>query len=364
MRISYTAAQDWRRCQQLYDYSHIQRLVSRVQDPAPTLGRVLHLYLQRYYESPLADPLKAHNDALGLMWQEAGPELRGLASAAYAADQPAIGDELAGLCDKAARIAGRYYLVRGRLDWDEHTALHVEQKFEYPLDANITTPVRLDLITEDRDGMHWLWEHKSGKEIPEPVRRLTDLQTMLYAAIAEEVLGIHIDGVVWNHIRSKEPTIPALLKRPSPQHAKPRDGYLSKAADMDTTWEAYLQQIELHGLDVADYEDLEPRLGDREETVFFPRYAMPIMATERVLLRDFVATSRTINAVYTSGATFVPVRTIGRQCDWCPMRKLCEAVIMGGDDGDLIQRLFKRKEEHGDTIAAATAASGGWGDEL
>lgn len=256
-----------------------------------------------------------------------------MGNAAYAAGLPELAATLFDLPDRAVAITQRYYHTRGHADAGQWEVVVVEEAVNHPLDAGINTPTRIDLITRDPQGHLWIWEHKSLSEVPPQTRRMKDLQTTLYAALAEEALGLKIYGVVWNYLRTKTPTVPETLK----------SGLLTQRKDLDTTWGTYLREIERLGQDPLMYDQVRQRLEYREETTYFVRHDQPLYQSEQVLLRDFVATARTITAVYQSGAAFVPVRTIDRHCDWCPMSKLCEAVITGGDDADLIDRLFTRR---------------------
>jgi len=327
--------QAWRQCQQLYDYRYVQGLKPKADEAAPTLGRALHHYLEHYYNGlQMGEP---PNDAHRAAWEDMQTaydrEATSMGNAAYAAGMTELADSLFGVVDRAVNIANRYYHTRGKADAGAWEILHVERWLEYPLDKGIDTPTRIDLITRDGMGRNWLWEHKSLNEFPPQTRRMKDLQTTLYAALAEQALGLKIDGVVWNYLRTKTPTVPETLK----------SGLLSMRKDLDTTWGTYLVEIERLGQDPTMYDQVRQRLEGREETAFFVRHDQPLYQSEGVLLRDFVATARTIKAVYESGVAFVPVRTIERHCDWCPMNKLCEAVVTGGDDVDLIERLYTRR---------------------
>ena len=335
MKISYSSVVDWRQCQQLFDYRYAQGLEPKLQFPAPTLGRILHRYLERYYTLGRDLPAsEAHEQAKYMLSDEYEDEVAGLAFAARAADDNKLAEELACLLDRANRIIRRYYLVRGQVDLGVHKTVLAEQKIIYPLDDRIEIPCIVDLVTEDQQGKHWLWEHKTSSSIPPTTRRLKDLQTTLLAAIIEEALGIKVDGVIWNYLRTKEPTVPALLK----------SGEITRRSDLDSTWETYLGVIDENDLDWTDYADVKERLAGREESSFFPRHQMPIMQSEQVLLRDFEATARAMYAIYSSGVGFVPVRNVSGMCDWCSFSRLCEAAILGGDDEEIIDRLFKRRE--------------------
>lgn len=354
MKISYSAVQDWRRCQQSYAYRYIDNLESRLGQPAPELGRILHNYLQGFYLLyPSHGSAEAHTDALKNVRAEYTDEMTALGNTAYAVGEAGLAADLFGLVDKAVAIAERYYQARGADDIERHTPLMVEEPIEFPLDTGIVTPTRVDLVTRDSDGLVWLWEHKSLGQIPPQTRRMKDLQTTLMAALVHEAKGIEINGVVWNYLRTKPPTVPDVLK----------SGLLSMRKDLDSTWDTYLTEITRLGQDPIMYDEVRQRLEGRELTNYFVRIEQPLYQSENVLLRDFIASARTIKAVRESGVDFTPVRTVANHCDWCQWSKLCEAVITGGDDAELKTRLFKtrqRKEEA--YVSIGTPDGDGTGD--
>lgn len=341
VRISYSAVNDWRACPQRYHYRYVDGLRPKVEDSAPTLGRILHHYMAEFYtcQQEKTGAQQAHIAALEAVDDKFEDELEGLAFAAQAAEQPELAQTFVDMPGKAKRIAQRYLVTRGLYDYQSQTILHVEVRIEYPLDENgLTTACVIDLITEDDTGT-WLWEHKTTGNVPEPRIRLKDLQTTLYVAIAEEALGVKIDGIRWNYLRTKEPTTPDLL----------RNGTLTRRSNLDSDWPTYLEAVKENGLEPDEYEEVRLRLLDKEESVFFPRYEVPLVQNEGLLLRDFIITARQIDTVYGSGGMFTPVRNVGFNCNFCPFEKLCRAKIMGGDEDELIKRHFKRKEAKGGT---------------
>lgn len=280
---------------------------------------------------------RAMTSAIKKMHAKYTEELAGLAFSAYAADEPELGREFNELLAKAERIARRYHATRGSADYDSCKFLKVELKLQYPLTDSITTPAVVDLITQDDDGI-WLWEHKTGANIPDAERRLKDLQTMVYVALVEEELGYEIAGIQWNYLRTKEPTVPTVLK------SGPGAGRLTLRKDIDSTWEVYHQTIVDNGDDPEDeyYLEVRERLEDREERTFFPRHRLPVLQSEEILLRDFVRSAEEIEDMR-SAPDYIPIRNVGFNCTWCPFEKVCRAAILGGDEEDVIDRLFTRK---------------------
>lgn len=344
MNTSLSAIGSWRECQQKYWYRYVEGLKPKLERPAPLLGSILHRLLERFYLFIPGDPDDALRQAIEFTCGEFQPKIDGLVFAAQTAGEDQLGLDLQDLLPRALRIFERYFLVRGRPDFEQLWPVLVEYRYTLELDRGLQLVGIADLVAE-QDGQRLLWEHKTTGSVPGQGRRLRDLQTTLMSAALEELGHGPINGVVWNYIRTKEPTVPALLK----------NGMLTTRADLDSTWAVYQAEIQKHGLREEDYLPVKERLEGREEAVFFPRVVLPLMQAEHILLRDFIATARTVQAIRESGGNYIPVRSVGFGCDFCEYNKLCEAVILGGDEEEVVQRLFVRKEskevasDNGDT---------------
>jgi hypothetical protein len=276
-----------------------------------------------------------------------------MAAAALYADEQELGRDLLDLVPRARRITAHYYSVRGRDDHKQHKPLYIEHYINHPLYGDHTAPCIIDLVTQEKaTGRVLLWEHKSTGDVPQQGRRLRDLQTLLNAVLLEEAEGVHVDGIVWNYLRTKEPMVPEPLQR----------GGLTRRRDIDTTWQVYARAVKDSKLNLADYKEMRERLDGRELTVFFPRIELPVLQSESVLLGDLIQTAKDIERAtmeWEEGGSDPfsrPVRSISPQCDWCSMRRLCEAVIIGGEgaDEELKSRLFKVKERRGEYAASST----------
>jgi len=300
---------------------------------------MLHFYLEGYYKELWAGEQTsqtAHQNALILVAQRFTEKIAGLVFAAQAAGEQKLGLELSALRARAFDLCNRYYVARGVQDAIEHAPLYIEQKIVLQLDTGIELACVVDLVTQDQQGLTWLWEHKSASDVPSQSHRLKDLQTLLAVAVVEQASLPdarlrQIDGIIWNYLRTKEPTKPKLLQ----------SGQLSTRRDLDTTWRAYLSAIREHHLNVDDYADVQSRLRNVELDKFFPRYHMPVLQQESVLLRDFISSAKALNYIYENNYGYIPVRNVGQHCDWCSFNKLCEAVIVGDDDEPLKRKLFR-----------------------
>ena len=284
--------------------------------------------------------------AIKQMEDEYGPEVNLYASSAHTLGNPELGVEFAGLMDKAKRLATMYWTVRGQFFSRDHETVLAEKRIKYSLTASLKAVVVIDLVTKDRKGDHWLWEHKTTTNVPNDGHRFRDLQTTWAAAVLEEATGIRVAGVIWNYIRTKEPTVPELLK----------NGSLSRRSNIDTTWPVYLNAIRDAGLSVEDYYDMRDLLAGRDTSVFFPRYQVNLYAQESVLLGDFIRSAK--EAASATRRNVQPIRSIDRHCDFCSYQKLCSAVIANGHgaDEELKPLLFRQRGEEASGKTAENTA--------
>lgn len=336
--LSYSGAGAWRACEQKYWYSYIHKIRRKAVAPPLELGSWLHSYLERFYKAAKrgAEAERCHEFALTNTVRQYAKYFKSLASAADAAGETEVAQDILDMTDKAKGIAQRYYDLRGAEDIERYEILHIEVDLKVKVDKDIVLPGIADLIVRDREtGEHEAWDHKSTGRIPRSDSHLLDMQLVLYAAGLELSIDLKIDQLVWNYLRTKEPTVPKIVNKGKSNES------LSRAA-IDSDQETYLAAIEANGLNPADYAPILNGLKDTRKAVFYPRHRLPFLAeAEAVVLRDFIRTAHDIEKAR-SNPNFIPVRNVGRDCDWCDYNKLCRAVLSGGDEEPVIQQSFKR----------------------
>lgn len=339
LRVSLSAVQAFRRCQQQYYYRYVERLSRKDKAPAPELGIILHDYLATYYRwiSANVPAIESHQTGLLKISADYVPEIKRQANFLRQVGSTEAALELLSLPSIANRIAERYYKARGIFDAERFDILFVEHNLSLQINSRITSNGTIDLVTRDRDkGIVHLWEHKSTGNVPDTTYRLRDLQTVLYAEKLAQVEGVEIDAVLWNYIRTKEPTIPEQLK----------SGGLTKRADLDSTWEVYAHELTRLGLSPNDYQEQRQRLEGRELSVFFPRFEQPLVSDSDILLRDYEDSAKDIRRymrVWEDGSR-APVRSLDLNCTWCEYKDLCTAAILSGDESDVINLKFVRRK--------------------
>lgn len=333
LALSYSAATSWRDCEQRYWYRYVDKLRAKTRSAPLSLGNWLHSYLERYYKAIRreVDAPTAHGFALDKTKEQYTIELNQLSGIARALGQEGLAEELSNLSVQAVDIAERYYTHRGQGDSERYEILLVEENLSMAADEGVRTQAVIDLVVRDRDrGVLQMWDHKTTKKVPDAGSHVLDMQQVLYAAMLHEMRGIEVGELSWNYLRTTLPTEPPELK----------GGGLSKARNLDTDAPTFLAAIGKYDLDIEDYSEVLSRLGGRALSVYFPRHYLPFNTdSERIILGDFVHTAHAIQRAK-SIESYRPVRNVGRGCDWCDFRKVCEAAVTGSDTVDIIARNF------------------------
>jgi len=263
------------------------------------------------------------------------PEINSYVNTLHLTGNDELAKQMQDLPALAGRLTNRYFEVRGRTDAERYEVLLVEEWLKLQVYRDILSTGVADLLTRDREtGRLSLWEHKSTQNVPENAVRLRDFQTMLYATKLKWLKDYQVDSITWNYIRTKEPSIPDVLK----------SGELTKRKDLDTTWEQYVATARVNNIDpfVAIYYEVKERLEGREETVFFPRYEVEIVVSEAALMNDYIEEAKRIKQARADWQKGVskPIKTIMRDCDYCEYFKICQAALTGGDEEDVIRMKF------------------------
>jgi hypothetical protein len=123
---------------------------------------------------------------------------------------------------------------------------------------------KLDMGVEDVHGMTWLIEDKSTAYSVDKRIDTIDLDEQMdfyfLACTYNPTILPNFAGIVYNVIRKKAPTIPRMLQRPA--------GTLSRAKDIDTTYEIYMDTIKYYGLNPDDYIDILNLLKEKGDTFY------------------------------------------------------------------------------------------------
>ncbi len=311
MKVSQSKIKLWRHCHAAYNYRYNKNLERRLRAHPLVLGTLVHECIEYWLQGKSHKRLftKARNDLKPLF-----PEER---------------------LEYMDTIALAETMVAGYIDQHENDGLEpveVELHIDVPLIEDITFTGKVDSIQRDirNNRLHQV-EHKTCASIPDEKSRMSDMQTLLYDWALQELGHPKISSVIWDYLRKKAPTVPNVLK----------NGSLSVAKNMDTTYEVYRQTILDEGLKVKDYKDFLAELKQRENT-FYRRIKMPVSkgATASVV-KDAQSSALQIRDL---GETLTD-RNLSRDCSWCDFYLLCQSDLRGGDTEFLIKKEYKQREK-------------------
>jgi len=303
----------WRSCRRRYWYQYILCLTKR-KPPSPLLrGTTIHAMIEERIEG--RDPQKPL-DALRKEYGKLFLEER---------------EEYGDLPGDIATVMENYF------EWYDKDPLFPmplkkggpksEHKFQVNLTPSIILEGRVDMFATDKRKKVWLVDHKTVKNMPKGDLRYSDLQSCLYAWAFRDRLKFY--GMCWNYLKFKVPRIPEPLK----------NGSLSKAKNIDTTWKTYLQAILDNGLDPDDYKDMEEILEGKEED-FFKRNYMPLSP---VIIENIVEEAQITAREMKRKGGKDKTRTIDRHCEWCQYYNLCQAELRGLDADFIRAHDYKEK---------------------
>lgn len=202
-----------------------------------------------------------------------------------------------------------------------------EHSFKVDLCKGIVLGGKIDLVGELRDERRWIVDHKSHKTLPKGDIYYSDIQGILYAWAFPIQYKMKVDGVVWNYIRFKSPTIPEVLK----------NGEMSRR-QIDTLWPVYSDALISEGLNPKDYDDMKTKLEGNEAS-FFQRAYMP---AHKSLITTVLEETKEIAQEMKQQKK--PVRHLGRHCTWCEFYELCQAELRGYDAAAIRRVKFTERD--------------------
>lgn len=310
MKITNSHVRSFNRCRRQYHYKFDRLLVPKAQPLPLKRGSWLHELLEAHYT--------------GYGWEKRNDELT--------VEFNRLFDEEREMYGNLPEICG-HIMEAYEYHWRDEDAgfdlVAAEEVVEVPLPRNHTMEFKFDAIIEDEFG-RWLMEHKSHKTLPRADYRFIDMQTAKYVWGLNKV-GTYgeITGVLWNYIRTKEPTKPPLLK----------NGTISKKRKFDTDLFTFVSAVKEYGLDPRDYKDDIMRLKRHNDFFKRERVPKPQHVIEE-LVKDAVFIADEIERGYR------PVRSIDRSCEFaCSYLDLCIVELYGGDADDVIQRKYRPADE-------------------
>lgn len=296
------------RCPKKYEYHYVKKIRPRRTDSKFLLGRAVHHFLEHYYGVQIDNTATRRN-----AFEYAHNKFKEHVSQNFPQD-----DEAFAQAELAEKMITHYF--HWSVENDRFTVVGTEIPFEIPVLQTKLIGV-FDGIVE-LGGKYWILEHKTAAQI-NTKHVLRDKQVGLYVSAAR-VLGIPVEGVIYNTLKKGVPQKPALLKR----------GGLSRAlSNNNITFESYIEAIHENGLDYADYQQELSMLEDRENPFFFRELVSKPEYDADQVWKD-VEQAEELREVLVQNNIFP--RNDTKDCTWdCPFAELCLAEFEGHDTEEL-----------------------------
>lgn len=317
----------FQRCPKQAQYKYVERLKKKhatARDKPLRRGVWFHELMEVHYA--------------GGDWKARHKQLSAKFSELFDEEKDALGDlprELAALM--------RSYLWHYGANKDDPlhgwTVHEVELTLEAELPSGRLYRGRVDMLVEDEYGL-WIVDHKTHKKLPDFTFRLLDYQSALYIWAAHQN-KIPVMGFIWNYVRTKVPSVPALVD----QKRTPR----LSASKCDTDYPTLLRAIKEYGLDPRQHRDWLLRLKNQrwqpnevQTSQFFQRHTLE--KSDDMIQRVLRMATHTDERMH--GYNFADVeaveRVVDRSCTYfCDYTDVCTTELFGGNAGLIRRQQFR-----------------------
>lgn len=220
----------------------------------------------------------------------------------------------------------------------------VDQEFQLEAELPDGTIYRgkVDALVETQFGL-FLVDHKTHKTLPGLNHRLLDAQSALYLWAAREV-GLEVQGFIWNYLKWKAPSVPALVDK----------GRRLTKSPVDTDYPTYVTALKKYKEEdptfriTPEYKAMAERLkaqryefGKPQTSSFFLRSVLeksPEMI-DRVVLGNYVTSLRMHD--YDFSNPDAVERVVETSCQFtCSFNDICAAELMGANIRPLIKQNY------------------------
>lgn len=307
MSVSHSRIKTARRCWKKHDYRYNQRLATKAKAAPLLRGTIIHEMIDAFVDRK--DPFAVSKE-YAVKYKQMFREQR-----------EEYGDDFMGDIDRIFKNYQRTY-KDDKLKYERS-----EEEFRVELPNGSELIYIIDKIAIDPEGRRWIMDHKVPKNIPDEDARFSDIQLVLYYwAENKRKPKRPIDGVLWDYIRAKAPTIPEQLK----------NGGLSQAKSQVTDYYTYTAELSRLRIDPKPYQGFLAELKKRGSADFFQRIRLP--TPDKSMVKSVVAdAAETAEQIEVHG-TELFARNLTRDCRWdCEFFKLCHAE-MRGLDADFVRK--------------------------
>lgn len=320
--VSFSVNRKLSRCEQQYSYDKEEKLRKKIKSVGLFRGDLGHQLVEAHYtkggpgwEAKYEELVKTRWDTL---FGEEREEIYGV-------------DFMTDLQELMKHYADHW----GNMD-ENWSVLHVEKEFDLMTKQGWPVRWKADLVVEEiikasstrRIKGHErkkiiLVEHKFKKAIPSSEERILEPQVHSYAWLLNKV-GIPVESIVWDYIRTESVPRPAILK----------NGSLS-VRKMNTDQRGYirsLREANLYPQSAEDLAGLENTLKRMPETLSLERVRNSVnLKMGENFVRDWVERGRRAEQIER------PLRSWNRNCKFdCDFYLLCQCDMRGDTDRNFV----------------------------
>ena len=240
-------------------------------------------------------------------------------------------------------LAGHYFAFYGTEHplGEEYQYIGKEMSFQLPI-PNTGVSEEIGYLAGTFDGLAihiatdglWVVEHKTYKMKPKYEFLQTNDQMTAYVWAAQILMGVPVQGVLYDGVRKKLPEVPVLLK----------NGTLSKQF-ISTTAAVYRGEIARRGFSETSYQDILGRLQERDsqdQNEFFTRWRVRVSPRA---IEDFERNLTNSYLDMVSSPNIYP--TFRWEGCWdCGVRNMCTAIHFGEDVDFVRTNSFRRADPY------------------
>lgn len=329
--VGQSKARTWRSCRRSYDYKYRQQLIRKRTKRPFMFGRIVHRMIeaQAQEEDPfevlketandveLAPLFTSEREMYGDIITDIGVIMRDYF------DYHQDGLRFIPVKDETGeyRYAEHEFAVPlGDLLEGKRLRLPGSNRYVKASDLDgIVFKGQVDGLGKTPNKLSWLMEHKTFDKLPGEDERWRNLQTVVYRRVVLHLGWMkQIDGVAWNYIMSKAPTVPQLLK----------SGKRLSVREIVTLPSVVEACLKVHNLKREGHEKLIER-AEASRHHYFQRIYSPVNTTiADNIFGGFVETAIEMRDNHGQKRD----QNIGRHCSWCDYEPLCRANLTGGDE--------------------------------
>lgn len=311
-KVSQSKVKNWLKCRQAYHYREVEGLRRKKPSRPLTFGSLVHELLDVHIN--------------GRDWKKHLKLIEKRDAKLFQSGREEYGD----IVTDVRVIMEEYHLFHRNdgLEYIRFENKQAEHAFEVPLTKTILMKGKIDAFARMPNGLAALMEHKTFNFMPSEDHRWRNMQSGIYHHVAK-LLGVKLDGTLWDYIRSKPPGTPPLLK----------DGSTS-IKDLETL-PTHLEAVLKERKQTGKYGFLVKKAEANRKKWFSRTFNRKRPEVIKFLSEQFIETAKEMEQLHGKSKTM----TIDRHCEWCEFEPLCRALIQG-HDVDFIKKGEYRVEEN------------------